>query len=82
MFVTDIKSCVMREFTYRTHMYCGDQLLVSLFDITNNDINVLYKHVITGSAHVTKLYITNLYKQDAIRMTRLQCICGFINSNF
>ena len=55
---------------------CGDQLLVSLFDITNIYINVLYKDIKTGSAHVTLLDITNLYKQDAVSMTRLQCICG------
>ena len=55
---------------------CGDQLLVSLFDITNNYINVLYKDIKTGSAHVTLFDITNLYKQDAVNVTRLQFICG------
>ena len=55
---------------------CGDQLLVSLFDITTIYINSLYKDIITGSAHVTKLYIKNLYKQDEVSVTRLQCICG------
>ena len=52
--------------------YCGDQLLVSLFDITNNYINVLYKDIIIGSAHVTLFDIKNLYKQDAVSVTRLQ----------
>ena len=56
--------------TYRD--YCGDQLLVSLFDITNIYINVLYKDIVTGSAHVTLFDIKNLYKQDAVSVTRLQ----------
>ena len=51
---------------------CGDQLLVSLFDITNIYINVLYKDIIIGSAHVTLFDIKNLYKQDAVSVTRLQ----------
>ena len=55
---------------------CGDQLLVRLFDITTIYINSLYKDIITGSALVTKLYIKNLYKQDKVSVTRLQCICG------
>ena len=55
---------------------CDDQLLVSLFDITNIYINVLYKDIKIGSALVTLFDITNLYKQDAVSVTRLQCICG------
>ena len=55
---------------------CGDQLLVNCFDITNIYINIFDKDVNYRSAHVTKLYITNLYKQDAVSVTRLQCICG------
>ena len=41
-----------------------------MFDITNIYINVLYKDIKTGSAHVTLLDITNLYKQDAVTMIR------------
>ena len=55
---------------------CGDQLLVNCFDITNIYINIFDKDVNHGSAHVKKLYIRNLYKQDAVSVTRLQCICG------
>ena len=55
---------------------CGDQLLVKCFDITNIYINTFDKDVIYRSAHVTKLYIKNLYKQDALSVTRLQVICG------
>ena len=55
---------------------CGDQLLVKCFDITNIYINSFDKDVIYRSAHVTKLYITNLYKQDAVSVTRQQCTCG------
>ena len=28
---------------------------------------------------VNSLYITNLYKQDAVSVTRLQCICGILD---
>ena len=61
-------------FTFR--VYCGDQLLANCFDITNIYINIFDKDVNYGSAHVKKLYIRNLYKQDAVSVTRLQCICG------
>ena len=54
---------------------CGDQLFVNCFDITNIYIHIFDKDVIYRSAHVTKLYITNLYKQDAVSVTRLQLIC-------
>ena len=53
-----------------SYVFCGDQLLVSLFDITNIYINVLYEDIITGSAHVTLFDIKNLYKQDAVSVTR------------
>ena len=57
-------------------VFCGDQLLVNCFDITNIYINIFDKDVNYRSAHVTKLYIKNLYKQDEVSVTRLQCICG------
>ena len=55
---------------------CGDQLLVNCFDIPNIYINIFDKDVNYGSAHVKKLYIRNLYKQDAVSVTSMQCICG------
>ena len=36
--------------------FCGDQLLVNCFDITNIYINVHDKDVIYGSAHVKKYH--------------------------
>ena len=45
--------------------FCGDQLLVNCFDITNIYINIFDKDVNYGSAHVKKLYIRNMYKQVA-----------------
>ena len=61
---------------------CGDQLLVNCFDITNIYINIFDKDVNYRSAHVTKLYITNLYKQEVVSVTRLQCICGIGFGNY
>ena len=58
------------------YIYCGDQLLVERFDITNIYINIFDKDVNYRSAHVTKLYITNLYKQDAVSLTRLKFNVG------
>ena len=74
---TDMKYMATYFFPNKENPYlCGDQLLVNCFDITNIYINIFDKDVNHGSAHVKKLYIRNLYKQDAVSVTRLQYICG------
>ena len=75
-FETFHSSCLMTFFVENRHTICGDQLLVNCFDITNIYINIFDNDVTYRSAHVMKLYIKNLYKQDEVSVTRLQCICG------
>ena len=67
---------ILSGFRFCPAFFCGDQLLVNCFDITNIYINIFDKDVNYRSAHVTKLYIKNLYKQDEVSVTRLQFICG------
>ena len=59
-----------------------DKFLVNYrvtFNIRNLRFLLIPSNLCGDQLLVNSLYITNLYKQDAVSVTRLQCICGILD---